>query len=251
MHEWALDVAADRDDMDQVVKANPAPWQTKALLRRRHQSPTTTPWQWARFACNIWSEDEEQFFNPRTLDRCVGEVELPDHIWVGVDIGQKKDSTAIVAVGWQGEILHVQHKIRVPTSSQPIAIKDAKTDILVFDRDYRLQGVPYDPHRFTESAEELADQDVPTVEWPQTDPRMAPASELLWGLIDQGRLVWDGDSEFRRQMLACVAQETERGSRVSKRKSKARIDVAIALVMAAAAAAEGHSIYQTRGMVAV
>jgi phage terminase large subunit-like protein len=52
-------------------------------------------------------------------------------------------------------------------------------------------------------------------------------------------------------MLACVAQETERGSRVSKRKSKARIDVAIALVMAAAAAAEGHSIYQTRGMVAV
>jgi phage terminase large subunit-like protein len=249
MHEWALDVAADRDDMDEVVKANPATWQTKALLRRRHLSPTTTPWQWARFACNIWSEDEEQFFDPRALDRCVGEVELPEEIWAGVDIGQKKDSTAVVAVGWQGNVLHVQHKIRVPTSQQPISIKDAKTDILILFRDYRLQEVLYDPWRFQESAEELGDQGVPTIEFPQTDSRMAPASEVLWGLVEQGRLVWDGDPEFRRQMLACVAQETERGSRVSKRKSKARIDAAIALAMAVSRARP--SIYTTRGMVAV
>jgi len=52
-------------------------------------------------------------------------------------------------------------------------------------------------------------------------------------LIREGRLVHDGEPELRRQILAAVPSETERGVRISKRKSKKRIDAAVALAMAA------------------
>ena len=71
------------------------------------------------------------------------------------------------------------------------------------------------------------------VEMPQSDSRMAPASETLFELIREGRLVHDGDPEMRSQLLAAVPAETERGVRISKRRSKARIDAAVALAMAA------------------
>jgi len=71
------------------------------------------------------------------------------------------------------------------------------------------------------------------VEMPQSDSRMAPASEQLFELIRAGRLVHDGDAVLRSQILAAVPSETERGARISKRKSRQRIDAAIALAMAA------------------
>ena len=61
---------------------------------------------------------------------------------------------------------------------------------------------------------------------------MCPASERLYELIRERRLVHDGDETFRRQVLAAVVSQTERGWRISKRKSKERIDAVVALLMA-------------------
>jgi phage terminase large subunit-like protein len=52
-------------------------------------------------------------------------------------------------------------------------------------------------------------------------------------LIREGRLVHDGDPTLRRHVLAGVAIETEQGWRVSKKKSKQKIDALVALAMAA------------------
>ncbi len=59
-------------------------------------------------------------------------------------------------------------------------------------------------------------------------------------MIREGRLVHDGDPELRRQILAAVPSETERGVRISKRKSKKRIDAAVALALAADRALHGE-----------
>lgn len=98
----------------------------------------------------------------------------------------------------------------------------------------QLREVNYDPWSFRESAEILAEQGLPMVEFPQTSSRMAPASETIYELINEDRLVHDGDPVAREQALAAVVAPTERGGwRISKRKSLERIDYAISLAMLA------------------
>lgn len=96
-----------------------------------------------------------------------------------------------------------------------------------------MREVCFDPWSFRESAEMLADEGLPMVEFDQGSARMSPASDRLYELIREGRLVHDGDEELRQQILAAVVAETDRGWRISKRKSQARIDACVALAMAA------------------
>jgi hypothetical protein len=37
---------------------------TTKLLRERRDSPSMTPWQWARFACGVWGLGGEPAFDP-------------------------------------------------------------------------------------------------------------------------------------------------------------------------------------------
>jgi hypothetical protein len=68
----------------------------------------------------------------------------------------------------------------------------------------------------------------------RTTPALVPAWEKLYGLIRERRVVHDGDPTLRSHVLAAVAQLTERGQRISKRKSLAHIDACVALAYAAA-----------------
>jgi phage terminase large subunit-like protein len=97
-----------------------------------------------------------------------------------------------------------------------------------------LVEVAYDPWMFMESAEILLDRGVPMVEFPQGGGRMEPASGNLYELVQERRIVHDGDPELRRQVLAAVTVPTDRGGwRISKRKSLERIDAAVSLAMMA------------------
>jgi phage terminase large subunit-like protein len=63
---------------------------------------------------------------------------------------------------------------------------------------------------------------------------MEPASGNLYELVQERRLVHDGDPELRRQVLSAVTVPTDRGGwRISKRKSLERIDAAVSLAMMA------------------
>ncbi len=152
----------------------------------------------------------------------------------------KKDSTAIVAAALVDGTLHVRALIRVPTAAKPIVIADARADVGKLADELQVAEVVYDPYKFQESAEILTERGLTLVEFPQSDGRMAPASETLFELIRERRLVHDGDPELRRQILAAVPSETERGVRISKRKSRKRIDAAVALAMAADRALHGE-----------
>jgi phage terminase large subunit-like protein len=72
MHEWALEPDEDRDDMEVVKRANPAPWQTPKRLRERRESPSMKPWQWARFACGVWLQGENRAIGPVEWGACAG-----------------------------------------------------------------------------------------------------------------------------------------------------------------------------------
>ena len=234
-HEWALTPDEDIHDMHVVKRANPASWQTIEGLQRRHDSPSMTEAQWMRFACGLWVLTEGSWIAPDEWDSCTGTVRLEDadRVFVGVDVGRKRDSSAIVCAALVDDCLHVSARILIPMTGRPVAVADVRAAVLAVAHDHAVAEVVYDPHQFQESAELLEEQGLCMVEMPQSDSRMAPASETLFELIREGRLVHDGDPEMRSQILAAVPAETERGVRISKRRSKARIDAAVALAMAA------------------
>jgi phage terminase large subunit-like protein len=111
MHEWALEDTQDREDMEVVKTANPASWQTVEALRERRDDPSTTPWQWARFACGVWLQGEDTAIGPLEWAACGSDEEPPTGlVWrLGVDLAAKEDTTAIVphaldedGVAWLG-----------------------------------------------------------------------------------------------------------------------------------------------------
>jgi phage terminase large subunit-like protein len=243
LHEWCLSVSDDVDDLKLVAKANPAPWHTIEALRRRHDSPSTTPWQWRRFACGIWTEGEEPWIRPEAWDALAEpglELDDDEPVWIGVDVGVKYDSTGIVTVAARGDgQVAVKARILTPAAGG-LPLEVIETAVREACEGRNVQAVLFDPWRFQRSAELLAADGLPMVEFPQSPERMANASENLYRLIEGGLLAHDGDPLLRAHVVAGVTKETERGWRLVKDPRLSRpIDALIALAMAAMPAAAG------------
>jgi len=73
---------------------------------------------------------------------------------------------------------------------------------------------------------------LPMVEYPQNRQRMVPACGNAYELIVNRRVVHDGAPQFIDQVLSAAQRLTDDGWRLSKGKSKRKIDAAIALVIA-------------------
>jgi hypothetical protein len=105
IHEWSLDPAKDDLTSIETVKlVNPLAAMTKDKLRRRYRSSSMTMHRWARLACNVWAQEEDAAVS--ALDWApVGSRRasvLPPNtkdVVIGVDLGWKRDTTAIVPVG--------------------------------------------------------------------------------------------------------------------------------------------------------
>jgi phage terminase large subunit-like protein len=241
MHEWACDPTDDLHDLRVVKRANPLKAVTLDELRMRRDSPTMTPWRWARFACGVWTAGEKTWMQPADWDACKGTVQLDeaDRVWMGVDIGQVRDSSAVITAGWVDDKLHVSCKAWEPPPE--VQILEVEAHIERQADKYDVAEIAYDPWRFKRSAEVLEERGLMMVEFPQTQSRMAQGSSVLYDLIREGKLVHDGDELLRRHVLAGVAAETESGWRVSKKKSGKKIDACIALVLAASRAVHGRT----------
>jgi phage terminase large subunit-like protein len=243
LHEWCLDQGDDPDDLDAVVLANPASWQTKEALARRHDSPSMTPWQWRRFACGIWTEGEEPWITPQAWDRLADEaLEIApfEPCFLGVDLGVKKDTTAIalVAPREDGTVACEARIFRPPGGEGALPLERVEQEIRDICEGYMVKEIHFDPWSFRRSAELLGSEGLPVVEFPQSPERMANASANLYRLIDSGVLRHSGDPELRAQVLAGVTKETERGWRLAKDPKRRPIDALIALAMAAFGAGE-------------
>ncbi len=99
LHEWALDREDDRGDMRVVKMANPASWQTEEALRRRYESPSMLPAQWARFACGLWQASEDWWLRAEQWAQGarVGTILPGERIALGFDGSRVGDSTGLVA----------------------------------------------------------------------------------------------------------------------------------------------------------
>ena len=153
--------------------------------------------------------------------------------WVGLDVGIKRDSTAVVAVQRDGAgMLHATARFWVPSEDEPVDVTDVMQHLRDLATTFDVQAISYDPRFFDVPAKMLADEGLPLVEIPQSVERMTSVLGSLLEAIKRGELRHDGDELLARHVLNAVPRFNERGFTLQKSKSRGRIDGAIALGLA-------------------
>ena len=144
----------------------------------------------------------------------------------------KHDSIAVVIAQQQenGKI-HLDHKIWHPDGTA-IDIADVEAHLRELHNNFNVREFAYDPAYFQRSAEALYDDGLPMVEFPQSSQRMIPACGTAYDLIVSAKIVHTGSPMFTDQVLSSAQRMTENGWRLSKGKSRRKIDACIAMVMA-------------------
>lgn len=233
LHEWCLENTDDLGDMKLVKTANPAPWHTIRALRQRYDSPSTTPAQWARFACGVWTFGEEPWIAPADWDGMkvdIGRVEPGEEVWVAVEGG----AVAIVAQ-------RDTEAIAATAQYVPNTFADVEAAVWRVHERYQVREVCYDRVGFQRSAELLAERGIPMLEVPHSPERLSMASATLNRLVEGGLLRHDGNPELRADVLRGTTKETERGWRFVKSvNTSGLIALAVACHQATSAAARGQ-----------
>jgi phage terminase large subunit-like protein len=153
--------------------------------------------------------------------------------WVGVDVGIKRDSTAVVAVQRDEDgKFHALGRFWVPSFDIPVDVTDVMEHLREICRAYDVQAISYDPRFFDVPAKMLADEGLPLVEIPQSVERMTAVCGSAFELIKGGGIHHDGDPLLATHVLNAVPRFNERGFTLQKSKSRGRIDGAIALALA-------------------
>jgi phage terminase large subunit-like protein len=225
-----------------------APWQTEAWLAEMRRS--LRPNQFLRMIENRFVTTEDAFVELSAWDKCVDAKlgHLPRNpgmsIWVGVDASIKHDSTAIVAVAWDEErqqVRLVTHRVFQPTADEPLDFEATiERTLLGFRTDYFARKIFYDPYQMQASAQRLTKAGLRMIEFAQTPANLTAASQNLFDLIQEQRLVVYPDPDMRMAISRTVALEKPRGWRIDKEKQSHKIDVIVALAMAAYGAVQYH-----------
>ena len=262
MHEWALDPTDDRSDMKVVKRANPASWQTEDELLKRFASPTTTPWQWARFACGVWLRGEDAAIQPHDWDRLATDDRIPAgaDVLVGLDLGWKEDTTALVPVFWDGERALVSDVVVLePPADGMLDDREIEKALLDLADRFTVRGVVFDPNaggqQFAQRVER--DHNIEFIEHSQKNSTMAVASQRLSEAIRTGAFAHDGDEMLRSHALNAIERplggELWRYDR-PRRGARRPIDGLTALLMAhsvTVAGDAGPSVYEDRGLLTI
>jgi phage terminase large subunit-like protein len=211
MHEWALEPEDDREDMSVVRRANPASWQDEEALGRRFRSPSMTSWQWARFACGVWVRGEGSAIQPEEWDALRADVSIPDdtEVWVGMDLGWKFDTTALVPLWWDTEERRV---VAEPIVLEPPGDGTLMDDRLIVDalvglaKRYRIRAVVYDPEAGGQQMVQQLEREhnITFVEHSQKNAPISLADGRLMEAIRRKVLVHDGDKTLRTHVLNAV-----------------------------------------------
>jgi phage terminase large subunit-like protein len=104
--------------------------------------------------------------------------------WIGVDVGLKRDSTAVVAVQQRDDgRFHATCRLWLPTAEEAVDTTDVMAHLRDLAATYDLQAISFDPRFFDVPAKYLLDEGLPMIEIPQSLERMTPAVGNLYELI--------------------------------------------------------------------
>lgn len=203
-----------------------------------------------RFRLNQWVRVEESWLPPGAWEKLASDKTINniDPVYVGVDMALKHDSIAVVLAQTQEDQIVLESKIWFPKDTG-IDVSEIEEHLRYLHRTLNVQEFAFDPAYFQRSAQALSDDGLPMVEFPQTGSRMIPACGHTYELIVNGKISHNGSPAFTDQVLSAAQRMTDQGWRLSKGKSKRKIDACIAMVMAVDRATRMAEITGTIGIV--
>lgn len=249
MHEWALDQDEDRNDLELVKSANPAPWQTVEELQGRRDSPSMTPWQWARFACGVWGIGNERAFDIDQWDDLLDESAsiAPDRlVCLGFDGSRRYDSTVLVAVDVESGLIEVVGAWeRPPGALDDWEVPEEEVNEAVayaFDR-WDVWRLNADPPYWETALDRWAGEhgaDKVVRWWTNRIKNVALAIRAFRSDMTSGAMSHDGNELLRRHLMNASRHETRMRDgddllwviRKDSPSSPRKIDAAMAAVLA-------------------
>jgi phage terminase large subunit-like protein len=238
-HEYAAPDGCDIDDREAWRTANPA---IKAGFLRISALETdlglSPEGHFRVFRLGQWVDGVDSWLGPngRPIWDALGDpydFVAGAPTWVGVDVGLKRDSTAVVAVQRDDAgLLRATCRLWLPAKDEPVDVTDVMEHIRELARAYAVEAVSFDPRFFDVPAKMLTDEGLALVEIPQSPERMTPICGGLLELIKSGGIRHDGDPGLAAHVLNAIPRFNERGFTLAKSKSRGRIDGVIALALA-------------------
>lgn len=234
---WEADADCDINDEKQWKKSNPN--LALGLLDKddlKVSAQQSSEAAHRRFRLNQWVRAQESWLPMGAWENCnnptAATINAYDPAWVGIDMALKHDSIGIViAQPHDDGKIAVQAKIFHP-DIDGIDIQAIEQHLRSLHNEFNIQEFAYDPAFFQRSAEALYDDGLPMVEFPQSSQRMIPACGTTYELIVAKKIAHDGSPMFTDQVLSAAQRMTEQGWRLSKGKSRRKIDACIAMCMA-------------------
>jgi phage terminase large subunit-like protein len=186
-----------------------------------------------RWRLNQWVRAQESWLPAGSWQQCFDTRELrPDlPTFVGIDMALKHDSIAVVIAQPQDDLVVTRARIWQPRD-EGVDVAGVEMHLRALHREFDVREFVYDPAYFQRSAEALSDDGLPMVEYPQSSQRLIPACGNAYDMIVNKRVTHDGSPTYTDQVLSAAQRMTDQGWRLSKGKSRRKIDAAIALVMA-------------------
>jgi phage terminase large subunit-like protein len=233
------------------------PWQLGAEGEAYYASERETlrPITFQRLHENRWSASETSFITEAMYRQCVDPATSPllavqgrrseVQLYVGVDVGVKRDSSAVVAVRVETDpetkvmkIVLARHRIWRPTRDEQVDIEQmVEAHLLELHQTHRVREILVDPSQMLGSIQRLRAKGLAIKEYTQTPEHLTEMGTQLYDLFKNRHLrVYEGADDLRAHVLNAVVVESVRGIKLAKEKASKKIDAAVALSMACVSA---------------
>jgi phage terminase large subunit-like protein len=238
LHEWALDVGDDTDDLALVKQVNPASWQTIEQLAQRHDSPSMLPWQWMRFACGIWTSGEAWWIRaPDWHASETDDVIAPgERVALGFDGSRYNDATALVACRLSDGLLMPLNVWESPRGASAWEVPAGEVDAALASAmtTYKVVRGYFDPPLWQTEIDGWAREfgETSVMRYPTNRSRFMGAAERFRTDMVAGRVPHTVHDDLTRHILNAQVREVRGGYWLDKATAAERIDMAVASVLA-------------------
>lgn len=262
-HEWSLDLGDDINDLALLKSVNPASWVDEDELRARRDSPSTRPWQLARFTAGLWMAGEDSAISGKEWAACADpDLRIPSgagNVIIGGDLGYTVDCTAFVAA-WESPdglmLLDDPVILEPPGDGTSIDVEDMMLALHEYADRYPGCAFAFDEQFGGQQLLQRLQREIPTsrhLAYPQNPSKMAAASMGFAELVATRKLRHPAHPGLTDHVLAAAARFIgDQRWRFVKPKGKRFmwIDAAVAAAMACDLAGnvepERVSVYEMR-----
>lgn len=235
--------------LDSIVMRSFLQRQSKAVLEGR-----LPEYSFRRLHLNQWTTASERWLPYTKWQEGGAPAVIPEGslVMMAIDAAVSRDTFGVSTVYVEPDAIEIMYeneagllvprtvsvahwitkKFEAPRDGDYIDPADVETYVLGMAARYRIEKCGYDPAYMGLLASALKDRGVPMEPFPQSPERMTRATETLQRLVLDGRIRHGNDPVLNKEMGGVGTAPTERGVRISKRKSGLKVDCVVSGIMA-------------------